>query len=239
MTLGADGTVPSAAEEEEAARLREVAFASDDATFAREAAAFEAWRAERIRAGELGEDGPLEAGEAEARAAYFSALASSGDPRVLLSAAELSPFSYLGFVSTLIPPALMAAPAAAVGAVLVWQAQRGLIRQVPIRGRRLFREVAASVSLPGSGVCLGAWAVAVLVALVRNGLGDPSQPCLFVVGGEFIVRSSFDAALAWILWSLALCLVCSLACALLAAFLCRDIRRARVAFGKEPRHAQR
>ena len=239
LALGADGTVPSAAEEEEVARLREVAFASDDAAFAREAAAFEAWRAGRIRAGELGEDGPLEAGEAEARAEYFSALASSGDPRVLLSAAELSPFSYLGFVSTLIPPALMAAPAAAVGAVLVWQAQRGLIRQVPIRGRRLFREVAASVAFPGSGVCLGAWTVDVLVALVRNGLGDPSQPCLFVAGGELIVKSSFDAALAWILWSLALCLVCSLACALFAVFLCRDTRRARGTFGKELRHAQR
>ena len=80
---------------------------------------------------------------------------------------------------------------------------------------------------------------AVLVALVRNGLGDPSQPCLFVVGSEFIVRGSLDAALAWILWSLALCLVCSLACALLAVFLCRDIRRARGTFGKELRHAQR
>ena len=200
MTLGADGTVPSAAEEEEAARLREVAFASDDAAFAREAAAFEAWRAERIRA---------------------------------------PSFSYLGFVSTLIPPALMAAPAAAAGAVLVWQAQRGLIRQVPVRGRRLFREVAASVAFPGSGVCLGAWAASVLVALVRNGLGDPLQPCLLVVGGEFIVRGSLDAALAWILWSLALCLVCSLVCALLVVFLCRDTRRARGTFGKELRHAQR
>lgn len=239
--LGADGAVPTAAEEEELARLREAAFATDDAAFARAAAAFESWRAERVRAGELGDGDPREAEEAEARSAYFSALASSGDPRVLLSAAELAPLSYLGFVSVLAPPAVMAAPTVAAGAVLVRRVCRGLLAQVPASGRRRFYAVAAAVALPGAAVCGGAWAAAVLAAFVRNGTGDPAYPCLFVRGGALVVTSSFDAACAYVLWSLALCLVCSLVCALLAVLLCRDTRpaRARGVLGKEPRHAQR
>lgn len=207
---------------EQEALLRNVAYATDDQTFAICAASYETWLADQYRQGILAAQSPYELAEAERRAAFFSQLARSSDTALYLRSSDLPALALAGELTRLVPPAAWAACPLCLGIAGTLLRRRGFIRQAPI-SKFTSASAEALTTFWISAVTLAmSWATATTIALMRNGLGAASYPVTTTGHG---VLTAGEAIAQHVVVLIALCLCASCATALIGALIARDKRR--------------
>lgn len=131
-----------------------------------------------------------------AYAKLFDGLASIDGTPVYATAADLPALEYLAFALGLMPAIVVLLPAV-VATTSIVRRLRGqtLLAHAPI-GKAARRVVATMTSIACAAAGLAAVLMpAALVALLRNGIGDPAYPLVHIIAGD-VVASSAGRAIA-------------------------------------------